>query len=155
VADLPPDYDAMKGSLDEPLVFHLFGNDADSTSLVLTEDDHLDFLHAVAAEGGKRLPGALKSKLTEAMLLLLGFDVRRLDCRVLLRGVVAHLKNLRRGRIAVLQIDPGEDDSPHVEELRTYMEECCNDLKIEVYWGSVRDFLRELRRQMEAAGGGA
>jgi hypothetical protein len=109
----------------------------------------------VAAEGGKRLPGALKSKLTEAMLLLLGYDVRRLDCRVLLRGVVAHLKNLRRGRIAVLQIDPGQDDSPRTEELRRYMEECCNDVQIEVYWGSVRDFLRELRGHLEGDGAGA
>lgn len=155
IAELPPGYDALKGTEAEPLVFHLYGSDADSTSLVVTEDDHLDFLHAVAAEGGKRLPGALKSKLTEAMLLLLGYDVRRLDCRVLLRGVVAHLKNLRRGRIAVLQIDPGQDDSPRTEELRTYMEECCSDVQVEVYWGSVRDFLRELRSRLEEAGGGA
>jgi hypothetical protein len=152
VSALPPEYETLSGSLQEPLVFHMYGNDADPTSLVLTEDDHLDFLRAISAEP-RLLPLHFKRKLTEAMLLFLGYDVRRLDCRVLLRGLVAHLKDLRRGRIAVLQIDPGEDDAPRVGELRAYMEGCCQELQIEVYWGSVRDFLRELKSRLEGAGG--
>ncbi|HEY2291891.1 MAG TPA: CHAT domain-containing protein [Thermoanaerobaculia bacterium] len=149
---LPPEYETLSGTPQEPLVFHMYGNDEDPTSFVLTEDDHLDFLRAISAEP-KLLPLHFKRKLTEAMLLFLGYDVRRLDCRVLLRGLIAHLKDLRRGRIAVLQIDPSEDDAPRTEELRAYMEGCCQELQIEVYWGSVRDFLRELKNRLGDAGG--
>ena len=157
VSTLPPDYESAAGSLQEPLVFHMYGNDEDPTSLVLTEDDHLDFLRAISAEP-RYLPVHFKRRLTEGMLLFLGYDVRRLDCRVLLRGLVAHLRDLRRGRIAVLQIDPGasEEDAPRTGELRAYMEGCCQELQIKVYWGSVRDFLRELRDRLEGTshGGG-
>jgi len=142
--DFPPGYEELRSSPQAPLVFQMYGSDTDSTSLVLTEDDHLDFLRAITAVP-QRLPDPLKSKLTTAMLLFLGYDLRRLDCRLLLRGVVAHLKDLRRDRIALLQVDPEENDPPRVGELKKYMEGCCKDAQIDVFWGSVRDFLRELR----------
>jgi hypothetical protein len=147
---MPEGYGGLRGTSEKPLVFHMYGNDADPNSIVLTEDDHLDFLRAIIDQPDRIQP--LKERLTEDMLLFLGYDVRRLDCRVLLRGIIAHLKPPRRSRIAVLQIDPEEDDAPRAEELRTYMEGCCNDLKIKVYWGSARDFLCELRRQMKGNG---
>lgn len=153
VSALPPGYESAAGTLQEPLVFQMYGNDEDPTSLVLTEDDHLDFLRAISAEP-RYLPVHFKRRLTEAMLLFLGYDVRRLDARVLLRGLVAHLKDLRRGRVAVLQVDPGQEDAPRAGELRAYMEGCCEDLQIKVYWGSVRDFLRELRDRLEGTRAG-
>lgn len=151
-ADLPAGYNELRSTSQEPVVFHMYGNDADPTSIVLTENNYLDFLRAVTDEPD-RIPGQLKSRLTEAMLLFLGYDVRRLDCQVLLRGIVAHLKNLKRGRIAVLQVDPGEDDLPRASELRAYMEGCCKELQIEVYWGSVRGFLSELRDRLKEPAG--
>jgi hypothetical protein len=144
----------MTGSRDEPLVFHLYGSDEETASLVLTEDNYLQFLWAMADEP-VRLPRLLKTKLTESVLLFLGYDLRRLDCRVLLRAVVAPLRQMKgRGRIAVLQIDP-EDDLPHLPELRLYIEECCKDkdLQIEVYWGSARSFLKKLREQVAGRNG--
>lgn len=147
-------YKGLKGSRDEPLVFHLYGSDEETASLVLTEDNHLQFLWAMAREPA-RLPNLLRGKLAESVLLFLGYDLRRLDCRVLLRAVVAPLRQMKgRGRIAVLQLDP-EDDLPHIQELRLYIEECCKseDLQIEVYWGSVRKFLKELRDRLGGRNG--
>jgi len=129
-----------------PLAMSRFG-------VPVTEDDHLDFLRAISAEP-HYLPVHFKRRLTEAMLLFLGYDVRRLDCRVLLRGLVVHLKNLQTSdRIALLQIDPEEEDAPCADELKKYMEGCCKEVQIEVYWGSVRDFLRELRERREGNAG--
>jgi hypothetical protein len=147
--DLPAGYDGSRGTQDEPLVFQMYGSDADPSSLVLTEDDHLEFLRAITAEP-QRLPAQLKKRLTQSMLLFLGYDVRRLDCRVLLRGVVAHLKRSQSDRIALLQIDRDEEDAPSGKELKRYMEGCwCKEVQFEVYWGSVSDFLRELRERHE------
>jgi CHAT domain/SIR2-like domain len=142
-------YQELRGTLEKPLVFHLYGNDEDPKSLVLTEDNYLDFLRGIAADT-RRLPNSLRSKLTESMLLFLGYDVHRLDCRVLLRGVVAELKATRRGRIAVLQVDPGERTPTQLRELQSYLEGCCRPLDIEVHWGTTRDYLRQLRDGLES-----
>lgn len=147
----PPDnraalrrYAALRGTRDEPLVFHLYGSDEAPTSLVLTEDDHLDFLRALA-HGDAELPEAVNRKLAESTLLFLGYDVRRLDCRVLLRGLIDQLKTTTRDRIAVLQVDPEAEE--HGEELAAYMAKCCKKLLINVYSGSVQDFLVTLRER--------
>ena len=43
-------YDSLKGTREKPLVFYLYGHNEDSSSLVLTEDDHLDFLRLISQE---------------------------------------------------------------------------------------------------------
>lgn len=146
--DLPADYkDYLVGKPESPLVLHLYGDDERTASMVLTEDQHLDFLRAVSTEP-ERLPTKLRQKLTQSMLLFVGYDVRRLDCRVLLRGVIASLRYLERDRIAILQIDP-ETDPPRAQELKVYVQECCRGLEIKVFEGKSREFLKALRDQWE------
>lgn len=142
--DIPSDYHDLAGSISEPLVFHVYGSDVEPGSLVLTEDNHLDFLRIISREREQRIPTLLSAKLTKSMLLFLGYDIRRLDCRVLLRGIISELRDLGGGRYAVLQVDPDEN-APRAEELRFYIEECFRGVKTEVYWGSVPSFLGELR----------
>ncbi len=84
------------------------------------------------------------------MLVFLGYDVRRLDCRVLLRGVVNPLNDpFQRDRIAVFQIDPKDAEAPKGSELRDYIRGCREKVRIKVYYGTVRDFLGELRKRLE------
>jgi len=109
---------------------------------VLTEDDHLDFLRALA-HGQPELPKDLQRRVADSMLLFLGYDPRRLDCRVLLRGLVNPLKEAPRGRIAVLQVDP--EAGQRGAELAAYMAGCCEKLLIKVYTGTVQNFLTALR----------
>jgi hypothetical protein len=144
--EIPASYSDLLGSQKEPLVFHMFGSDEDVRSLVLTEDNYLDFVRAMSNEEMHRMPQLLRTKLTQAMLLFLGYDIRRIDCRVLLRGLVAGLRDVGRGKYAVLQVDQ-DDDEPRVEELRYYIEECFRGVQIEVYWGTVRSFLSQLQEK--------
>ncbi len=135
-------YNLLRGTREEPLVFHLYGKDDEPTSIVLTEDDHLDFLRALA-HGQPELPKDLQRRVADSMLLFLGYDPRRLDCRVLLRGLVNPLKEAPRGRIAVLQVDP--EAGQRGAELASYMAGCCEKLLIKVYTGTVQSFLTALR----------
>lgn len=153
LVEIPSSYQDLTGTKDEPLVFHMYGNDLDPTSLVLTEDNYLDYLRALSREP-ERLPRLLRSELTKSTLLFLGYDIRRLDCRVLLRGIVADLRKFGGGRYAVLQVDP-EENAPRAEELRAYIEECFSrGANIEVYWGTVRSFLSRLRNQWKERNAG-
>lgn len=144
----PSERKDLVGKPDHPLVLHLYGHDESTSSMVLTEDQHLDFLRIVSTER-ERLPYTLRQKLTQSMLLFLGYDVRRLDCRLLLRGVIASLRDpifQARDRIAILQIDP-ETDPPRAQELKVYVQGCCRGLDIKVYEGKSREFLKALRER--------
>jgi hypothetical protein len=137
-------YQSLKGTLEKPLVFHIYGYSDESDSIVLTEDDHLDFLRETA-EDNKRIPQLLRSELSQTMLLFLGYNLSDLHCRVIFRGMVAQLRNFHRGRIAVLQLQPDYSAISRIDELKNFLEKYCKGLNIEVYWGTLRDFLIELR----------
>ncbi len=137
------EYEDLSGSPDEPLVFHLFGNDEDPTSQILTEDDHLDFLGVIVKDFEHRIPSRLGADLSDSMLLFLGYDVQTLDCRVLFRGVIRQLREPpRRPRLAVLQFKGEEKNNA---ELQSFIKRYCDNLHIEAYDGTVREFLAELR----------
>src|SRR5207302_3179882 len=108
----------------EPVVYYLFGNLEDPYSMVLTEDDHLDFLARIAAlpaetealDGEDRsvLPNKFRTKLSTDYLLFLGYRVNDFDFHILLRSLKSFLKeNVNRGNplIAVQLAEPtGSND---------------------------------------------
>jgi len=148
------EHDDLEGTPQKPLVFHLFGNDLEPTSQVLTEDDHLDFLGFIAKEYRAKIPSELRAGLSESMLLFLGYNINDLDCRVLFRGLVANkLEEQKRERLAVLQVDGNEGDEKKRSAVQLFMQKTCENLRIYVYWGSVREFLSELRRQWRRENG--
>ncbi len=59
-------------SVDRPLVFHLHGQVDVPDSLVLTEDDYLDFLVAISRKEEKLLPPRLQEAMGGASLLFIG-----------------------------------------------------------------------------------
>ena len=142
-------YDDLEGTRDNPLVFHLYGNDLDPTSQVLTEDDYLDFLGAIAKDFRAKVPTNLRGKLSESMLLFLGYNINDLDCRVLFRGLIKQLKESPRERLAVLQLEGAEADGKKRAEVERFMKKTCENLDITVYWGSVREFLIELHDRLQ------
>lgn len=80
---------------DKPLVYYLFGDDEEPTSLVLTEDDLIKFLIAIAKSTPK-IPDQIRSILSpkDASFLFLGFGFQNWYLRVLLQvlNVYGHEK---------------------------------------------------------------
>ena len=64
--DLPKDY----GYADEPIVYHLLGKLASTPSYAVTQEDVVEFLHAL--QSGTRTPELLFDRLKENSLLILG-----------------------------------------------------------------------------------
>lgn len=142
-------YRSLEGTLTRPLVFHLYGRHEMPTSLVLTEDNYLDFLRIVAGDYEYRIPERLHGTVVQSMVLFLGYELDSLHFRVLYRTLVKGLKESKRGRIAVLQIAREENQPSRVEVLLRFMRKYCQNLQIKVYEGSARDFLLELRKHWE------
>lgn len=71
----------------EPLVYHLYGIDDHPASLVLTEDDHLDFL-AYISKHNRAIHSEITKSLTMSSMVMIGYSLRDWDFRVLFRGVI-------------------------------------------------------------------
>ena len=145
------DYD-FEPSPERPLVYHLFGLEAYPESLVLTEDDYLDFLAAIAQDSHQQqplLPLYLRQALTQSSLLLLGYQLRDWDFRILFRGLInATPSGLRMINLAI-QMNPDEqqwvvaaDDIKRY--LQGYFEEKEKQLNFTVAYDTTAAFVNRL-----------
>ncbi len=134
-----------------PLVFHFYGNLDSPNSLVLTEDDHLDFL-ANLSRTESLIPRDLQTALTNTSLLFLGYRFSDLDFRVMLRSLARYLrKNLygqTKANISVQLLAVGQDLPPQKLELvEKYLSEYCGQLTITTCLMTCQEFLGELQRR--------
>jgi hypothetical protein len=138
-----------------PLVYHLYGRDDDPNSLVLTENDHLDFLVQLADDKGQTvisgtaaspgLPTIVTNALTyNSSPLLLGYSLQDWDFRVLFRGLVASKKYQRDGEGICIQVKVARDQEELIRQnLQNYL---LKTSKLKIYWvvSSPGECLQEL-----------
>jgi CHAT domain/SIR2-like domain len=136
-----------KPTPDAPLVYHLFGTDSDIASLVITEDDYLDFMVKLSEKG--RVPDYIRGVLASSSLLFVGYSLQDWEFRVLMRGLVATLdRRLTVNDVAVQLEDVGEADTAAVQD---FLQKYLQSAKINVFWGSTAQFIAELREHWEEA----
>ncbi len=152
-ADLPAAYDPKPAC---PLVFHMFGHVAEPRSLVLTEDDYLDFL-VRTSENPDLIPVPVQNAMTNHSLLFFGYQVTDLDFRVLLRSLnrIWQRAGTRQGSNYTTQlVHVGEKTvtSDQVTQIKKYFDQYCSacaSVSIGVYWGSTNEFVTELHQRWE------
>ena len=146
-----PHYDlAPPPSAEEPVVMHLFGTDDDPLSMVLTEDDYLDYLARISRDYEYLLPTSVNEALASTTLLFLGYRLQDLDLKVIMRGLLTNLDLERWGMLHVaVQIESSVADSCMVEEVTRYFQKYFADSKIDVYWGSAQQFVDDLHARWQ------
>lgn len=141
-----------------PVVYYPFGISlpGEEDSLVLTEDDYLDYL--IAAAEYKLIPAVVRGTLVRSSLLFLGFTLSDLSFRVLFRLIMSLDGSSQLGDYAHVgvQVDPEAHNLTDVERAREYLEEYFGTgrdaPRIDIYWGTAADFLKELRDQLATLG---
>ncbi len=132
-------HDAYEPSKEEPLVYHLHGVDTEPASLVLTEDDHLDFMVAVARDWNSgAIPLRVRQALTESSLVLLGYTLRDWDFRVLFRGIIKPSMSDQRPKSVAIQVADDENEKAY---LQNYL---AKEADFEVFWGDAQAFVQDL-----------
>src|SRR4029077_15605285 len=83
---------------DEPVLYHLFGFAQEPRSLVLSENDVLDFLLAIVSERAP-IPNTLSRllKRKDQSFLFVGFGIKQLHLRILLKALIRALELHRTG----------------------------------------------------------
>jgi hypothetical protein len=134
-----------------PVVFHLHGYDRVPESLVLTEDDYLDFLVNISRDPSL-LPPRIKAALAGSSLLFIGYSLADWDFRVLFRGLITSTESALRRISVTVQLPPASGDLPPPtrERVQSYLGEYFDRIDMRVYWGTAREFAAELRQRWEA-----
>lgn len=122
-----------------PLVFHLHGIDEHPESLVLTEDDHFDFLATVVRDKDMLIPRRIREALANWSLLVVGYDLRAWDFKVVYRSMIKPRGTVLQKKSASIQLSP--EDLAEKEYLEAYLR---LDTAFEVLWGDARDVLADL-----------
>jgi hypothetical protein len=144
-----------------PVVFHLHGHADLAQSMVLTEDDYLDFLVntskdlAVSPTGPQQkalLPVRIRSAITNTTLLFVGYRLADLNFRVILRGLLGSLEPSTRRLSIAVQLKPdgdGRSSEEEIQKVQDYLERYFDwTLNLQVYWGPALQFGRELRERL-------
>ena len=150
----PTNPNSVEATVQKPLVFHVFGafgKEADDT-LVISEDDYFDYLIATAE---KLVPPRVESALVDNSLLILGFRLTDWSFRVLFRLIMnlPGKDRLKQYCHVAVQMDPDLHSMADLAGAKTYLAEYFGqEANVDIYWGSAREFLVQLRDEMKRAG---
>jgi hypothetical protein len=136
-------------TIERPLIYQLFGNLQEPDLMVLTEDDYFDFLIGVTSNK-ELIPNVVRRRLVDSSLIFLGFKLQDWDFRIMFRSIINREGRSRRKNYAhiAVQIEPNEEDSLEPERTRQYLENYFESADINIFWGSVEDFIVELNRKL-------
>jgi hypothetical protein len=125
-------------TIEQPVVYHLYGLDAYPDSLVLTEEDHLTFLMNLQ-EDRERIPVPVQYCAHRYFCLILGFDQQSWEFKGLLHSLLA--SNTQRrigGMVQVEEQEPIQEAEIHVVQQTLARHKLITD------WSGLPDFVRWL-----------
>jgi hypothetical protein len=126
-----------------PVVFHLHGHSGMPDSLVLTEDDYLDFLVNISNDA-ELIPPAIQAALSGTSLLFIGYGIADWTLRTILRGISRLEQSGRRTGVATMLLPVDDSDPEKQQRAEKHLTAYYQNIDVAVYWGTARDFLSEL-----------
>lgn len=137
----------------EPAVYHLFGLESDKQTMVLSEDDHMNFLMNAVEEINSQnvfevFPSPLRSALSKSRLILLGYNLRDWDFRTLFRLISKIRTTPKVSKSIAIQfkpsLKPNLEKSDYEEKAREYLEQYFDSYKFSIIWAQTEKFIHEL-----------
>ena len=134
-----------------PIVYHLHGHHGTPESLVLTEDDYIDFLVRISGDP-QLLPPVIQKSLRCRMLLFVGFSLEDWTFRVIFRGLLSTRPRHASYRHVSVQLPPSAGGAAGDRSLRIqeYLDKYFEMQSISICWQTAREFSAELRQRWEA-----
>jgi len=131
----------------EPVVYHLFGLEDYPQTLVLSEDDYLNFLISVVKDTNTQnplVPLRLREGLAESRLLLLGYQTQDWDFRILFRFLLKYRSIDSAPRGIVTQLKPDTKQLENKEKSVDYLSHYFDKKQFDVDWTNSEIFIRKL-----------
>jgi SIR2-like protein len=134
-------------SVTNPMVFHLFGIEDYPQTLVLSEDDYINFLISMVEDTNTLnpvVPLVLRRALSESRLLLLGYRLQDWDFRVLFRFLLKFRKEDFSPRGMAIQLKPNQKSNENLEKSIDYLKQYFDRKKFDIEWNTAESFIQEL-----------
>ena len=131
----------------EPAVYHLYGLEDYPQTLVLSEDDYMNFLISVVEDTNTQnpvVPLKLREGLAESRLLLLGYHINDWDFRVLFRFILKFRSIESAPRGMVIQIKPKGKQNVDKEKSVEYLSQYFDKKQFGVEWSTTEMFIQNL-----------
>jgi len=138
-------------SEEKPLVYKLHGSLEDLYSMVITEDDIVDFL-ACLMLNDPPLPKLIKAYFEHRSILFVGYGLKDWNVRVMLRAIRGHRTGAGPG-LASFAIQKRPDDDRLAQEWEESVMFLQSRERLECYDMDAVDFATELKRRYDAGEG--
>ncbi len=143
------EFTAREPRPDKPLVFHLHGHTEMLASMLVTEDDYVEFVTAVARTRDNVVPPVIQEALSWSSLLFVGYSLNDWNFHVLLRLLMKDLAGGQERLNVSVQLPP--HDRAIMPERRdraeAFIAAYLDATEVQVHWGDARDFLNELNQK--------
>lgn len=155
-----PSPPALNPQVGSPVVFHLHGATTKPASMVLTDDDYLNFMLTLALDQGfdgkNVIPSPILPALTTMPLLFIGYSLQDWTFRLLFHGFRRLLSGFNQRRhVSVQLMEPLADDTAATRARATeYLQQYFDHRNISVYWGKASSFCTELRERLGSTDAG-
>ena len=138
-----PNYDPTPTN---PAVYHFFGLEDYKDTLVLSEDDHMNFLMNAVEEINSQdiYPTPLRLALPDSRFILLGYNLRDWDFRTIFGFILKIRKQIMAKPSIAIQLKPTLGKKDYEAKSLEYLEHYFKGHKFRVKWTSTEDFIYEL-----------
>jgi hypothetical protein len=136
---LPP-VESFVATIEKPLVFHMFGIDRFPESLLISEDDYLNYLIAVS-ESRERIPILVRYELANSFKAIIGFDVTDWAFKAFWHGVDVENRIRSPGGLVQVLAKSGKEESD-IFRLEAYLARH----KYDTVWGTSGDLMNWLHK---------
>lgn len=129
-----------------PAVYHLFGLEDYPESLVLSEDDYLNFLISMFEDTNQLnplIPLTMQKALATSPLLLLGFQLHDWDFRVLFRFLLKFRKPGAKPGL-IIQLNPSKEGMEQKEKSVDFLNHYFDKEEFNLLWEDADSFIQRL-----------
>ena len=152
--DNPDGYSKDDPTEDQPVVFHLHGNLSKDASLLVTEDDYIDFTVSLTRPPVDAvIPLWVRAALPYTTLLFVGYSLEDWNFRVLMRQLMKQQNVTRHEQALSLSIQLSDTDiePEQRDKAERFLADYLGTSAIRIYWGQATPFLEALGERHRAA----
>jgi SIR2-like domain len=135
-----------------PLVYHIHGEVDNPQSMVLTEDDYLNFIVKLYINIDKLFPSEIRLALASSAIIFIGYSLSDWNLRIILRKIADDLKSASMTHCSI-QLTPTDIKSGYEnkikEYLKSYFQIIQGGISLKVFWGTAIDFCQTLSEKSE------
>lgn len=156
MANIRKEHRTITGEFNEsptnPVVYHLYGLEDYPQTLVLSEDDYINFLISMAEDTNNlnpKIPLYLRKAVGGSQLVLIGFRLSDWDFRVLFRLMMKFRIDGFSPRGMLIQLQDKENDASHANAIE-YLKRYFGRKSFDIEWSDSAHFVQELWNEWDS-----